>query len=193
MIALDDRTFLNLASLPKDSDERLQKFKRACVKHIGPFKSMNAKTHISFTGLRFEADLQSKNFIDPNIHYALIENILSNVPPIQINIRGFGKLHHGHNSRTIYAAIEMNGPVFQWFCWVDKVFSNKKTINPHITIARNIPLTSFNKLWPHFENRPYEDTFDIMGLNILERVPETKSCVDFRFINFCQTAKKINC
>ncbi|MDP9076000.1 MAG: hypothetical protein M3O71_01120 [Bacteroidota bacterium] len=40
---------------------------------------------------------------------------------------------------------------------------------PHITIARNIPVTAFNKLWPNFENREFKHSFIVNHLTILHR------------------------
>jgi 2'-5' RNA ligase len=51
-----------------------------------------------------------------------------------------------------------------------------KNFVPHITIARNIPVTAFNKLWPNFENRTWCETFTADSLTILHRDTFVEYC-----------------
>jgi hypothetical protein len=45
----------------------------------------------------------------------------------------------------------------------------KEFMVPHITIARNIPVSDFNKLWPHFKAIKWSESFTVNELLVLEK------------------------
>lgn len=163
---MKEKQFLNLISLPDDADKNIKRFKRACAKHIGDFPSVNSRAHISFDRLVFDTDVSYKA-VDHKMFYDVVESILSNVPAIGLKITGFNFFNHGAHHRTIYAAIELDAVTMRWFDFVKKVFLQKDRIIPHITIARNISVDAFNKLWPYFQNLKYSDSFDVEEITIL--------------------------
>ena len=55
-----------------------------------------------------------------------------------------------------------------WFKQLGK-YVNKNDITPHITIAKNISSTAFNKLWPYFKNLEWSEQLRIDQITILRR------------------------
>ncbi|MFI5139946.1 MAG: 2'-5' RNA ligase family protein, partial [Sphingobacteriales bacterium] len=100
------------------------------------------------------------------------------LPPIELHLNGFGFFNQGETARTIYAAVEKTAHTDNWFRLLKKQLGIRvENFVPHITIARNIPVTSFSKLWPDFENRPFSETFTANSLTILQK--ET-------FVDYCE-------
>jgi 2'-5' RNA ligase len=99
-----------------------------------------------------------------------MEKRLSSIQPIELRINGFGFFDHGKTAKTIYAVVERNTKTDNWFKLLKMQMGIKaKNFVPHITIARNIPIPCFNKLWPHFEHREFTETFTANSLTILHR------------------------
>src|SRR6185312_4214427 len=48
--------------------------------------------------------------------------------------------------------------------------------NPRVKLRKNIPASSFNKLWPIFEDRPWQQTFTANSLTILHRETFVEYC-----------------
>ncbi|TWR26609.1 2'-5' RNA ligase family protein [Mucilaginibacter achroorhodeus] len=158
--------FMNLISLPDESNAHIMRFKRACAKHIGQFASMNSRAHISFPALVFDENTSATSF-NYDDYYRVIESILGNVPAISLKVKGFEYLQHGDQYRTICAALELDPVTMRWFSFFEKIFPAKQKIKPHITIARKIPVASFNKLWPHFQKIDFKDRFTVRNITVL--------------------------
>jgi 2'-5' RNA ligase len=170
---MKEKQFLNLISLPDEADKNIKRFKRACARQIGDFPGINARGHISFDRLVFDTDV-SYQAVDHKMFYDVAESILSTVPAINVKINGFNFFNHGTHHRTIYAVIELDTITMRWFNFVKKVFLCKGPITPHITIASNISLEAFNKLWPHFQSIKYTDSFDVEQITILSKDTDNK-------------------
>jgi hypothetical protein len=163
------KEFFHLLSLPSANDQKIQKFKQACTKHIGNFPSMNARAHISFKKWTDDVDRLSGTPLLLNKFHDIFERVFGNVPPPIIKLKGFGYFEHGPNQRTIYARIVMTEETKYWFDYVKQVFLIKGEFNPHVTIARKISTESFNKLWPYFKDFNFEDSFQIDFLTVLSK------------------------
>ncbi|PAW94178.1 hypothetical protein CKK33_12045 [Mucilaginibacter sp. MD40] len=160
--------FMNLISLPDESNAHIMRFKRACAKHIGQFPSINSRAHISFPPLVFDENTSAASFSYDD-YYRVIESILSNVPAISLKLSGFEYLQHGDQYRTICAALELDPVIMRWFSFFEKIFPSKQKLRPHITIARKIPTASFNILWPHFQRINFEDRFTVRNITVLHK------------------------
>ncbi|MBL4677627.1 MAG: hypothetical protein JKY70_15710 [Mucilaginibacter sp.] len=168
---------MNRISLPKENDEQIKRFKKACEKYIGRFDSMDSKAHISFPSYAF--DLGSSRDVFNHIdYYQIIENHLKVTPPIDLKITGFDFLVHG-KLRTICAKLDLDQMTMHWFNRVTGIFKPIKRINPHITIAKTISLGSFNILWPHFQKLEFTDTFSVRKITILHKYSDETG--PFRF------------
>jgi len=92
------------------------------------------------------------------------------MPPVELYLNGFAYFSDGRSVRTIYAKIEMTDRAENWFKLLTMQMGIKlQNYVPHITVARNIPVTAFNKLWPNFESRDFKHRFIVNGLTVLHR------------------------
>ncbi|WP_295655528.1 2'-5' RNA ligase family protein [uncultured Mucilaginibacter sp.] len=148
---------------PNEVKEMIRKYKLSCAKVIGHYDGMHSIAHISVTGQHRQMPVTMGQKLD------CYQRALIRLKPIELNINGFGNFMHGSSGATIYAKIEMNTEVNRWFEQLKRVFGDRKTIVPHITIAKNIPLYAFKALWPHFVNREYRERFVPDRLTTLTR------------------------
>jgi 2'-5' RNA ligase len=156
--------YLMIISLPDALIKEINRYKRASVNAIGHFEGMHNRAYITVTH-----QVRCKPFLaQPAI--ARMDKRLSTMPPIKLHIKGFGYFSHGNTARTIYAIIETTERTNNWFKLLTMQMGIKvKDFVPHIPIARNIPITAFNKLWPNFVNREFIETFKVDGLTILHK------------------------
>jgi len=155
--------YLFLLSPPEPIKDLISKYKRASVKHIGNFKSMDAPAHISV----MHAERQKPFFADTTL--AKMEKALNIMPPVLLHIDGFKFFTHLHAQYTIYAHIRITPAVDAWFSLLKKNLAIRKTLVPHITVVRNIPEADFNTLWPHFHHKKLVEPFWINELTIVKR------------------------
>ncbi|OOQ62028.1 hypothetical protein [Mucilaginibacter pedocola] len=107
-----------------------------------------------------------------------------------MEITDFEFLTHGKNKRSICAALKLDAETKGWFNEVMNILAPGKKINrPHITIARDIPIESFNILWPYFQKLEYNDRFIMDHLDILEQEISDYYCpmLPFRKIAFSKS------
>ena len=163
--------YLMIISPPDAIKKDISRYKRASVNVIGHFEGMHSSAHISITH-----QTRCKPFlVQPAIERMAVR--LNTVSPIELHICGFNYFKHGHSAYTIYAAIESNLHTDNWFKLLRRQMGIKvKNFVPHITIARNIPVTAFNKLWPNFVNRTITETFTAGSLTILQRDTYVEYC-----------------
>ena len=86
-----------------------------------------------------------------------------------MTIDGFDYFNHGEDYKTIYARIRSNSETSAWFKTLKKHLNDKDFLLPHITIARNIPVSDFNKLWPHFKATNWVESFTVNELTVLQK------------------------
>ena len=162
--------YLMVISPPENIIKEIDRYKRASVNLIGHFEGMHRTAQITITH-----QTRCKPFlVQPAI--IAMANRLSTMPPVELQINGFAFFTQGH-AKTIYAVIESTVKTDNWF----KILKNQmgikvKNFVPHIIIARNIPVTSFNKLWPNFETREWSETFMVNSLTILHRETFVEYC-----------------
>lgn len=156
--------YLMIISPPDALKKEISRYQRASVNLIGHFDGMHDSAYITITH-----QTRCKPFlVQPAI--LQMEKRLSTIPPIELHISGFAFFNHGQTAKTIYAVVERTAKTENWFRLVKMQMGIKvKNFVPHITIARNIPVTAFNKLWPNFENRTFSETFTAERLTILHR------------------------
>ena len=156
--------YLFLISLPEDLEHEIGRYKRASVGVVGHYDSMNSQGHISICRQQ-----RCKPFL---VMPALerMETRINTMPDIDLKINGFDFFNHGNVSYTIYAKVETTLKVNNWFKLLFNQMQMKCThFSPHITIARNIPGSSFRKLWLNFEGRKFDFTITANHMVILQR------------------------
>jgi 2'-5' RNA ligase len=161
---MDYADYLLLLSPPEAVKTEIARYKKASVRAIGKFESMNSPAHISI----FKAERQKAFMMEPALKR--MEAKLNTMPPVAFHITGFNFFKHGEKAMTIYAEIKESEAVIRWFRLLSINLNLKtKNITPHITVARNITVEQFGKLWPHFAKAKYVDLFWIKELIVLKR------------------------
>ena len=130
---------------------------------IGKYESMHSIAHISIKKMP-----RQKAFISEPVLLALNKS-LRTLPPITLTIDGFDYFNHGDDYKTIYARLRTNHITTLWFKTLKKHLTIKEFMVPHITIARNIPVAQFNKLWPHYKAINWVESFTVNELTVLQR------------------------
>jgi 2'-5' RNA ligase len=163
--------YLMIISPPDAIIKEISRYKCASVNVIGHFEGMHSMAQITITH-----QTRCKPFlVQPAI--VQMEKRICTIPPVELKINGFNFFNHGQTAKTIYAEIEINTRTENWFrLLTNQLHIKVKNFVPHITIARNIPVTSFNKLWPNFETRAFTETFTADSLTILHRETYVEYC-----------------
>ena len=163
--------YLMIITPPESIIKEISRYKRASVNLIGHFEGMQSTANIIITH-----QTRCKPFlVQPAI--LQMEKRLNTMPPVELQINGFSFFNHGQNAKTIYAVVERSSHTEKWFKLLQLQMRIKvKNFVPHITIAKNIPVTAFQKLWPNFENRIFDETFMAGSLTILHRETYVEYC-----------------
>ncbi|HEY8784394.1 MAG TPA: 2'-5' RNA ligase family protein [Mucilaginibacter sp.] len=163
--------YLMVITPPESIIKEISRYKRASVNIIGHFEGMYKTPQITIT---------HQTRCNPHLVKPAIDQMakrLSTMPPVELQINGFSFFSHGQTAKTIYAVVEGTVHADNWFKLLTNQMGIKvKDFMPHIAIAKNIPVTSFNKLWPHFENRILSETFMTNSLTILHRETYVEYC-----------------
>jgi 2'-5' RNA ligase len=143
--------------------DNVKLYKRGASEFIGNYPGLNSTAHIS---------LWNKQKIKPEVINALItilQRKINNIPSTKINIDGFKYFVHGNDLMTIYASVQMNIITDSWFKLVRKQLNLKGDFVPHITVTKTIHIDAFFKLWPIFNQLPFQMSFVPESISVLER------------------------
>jgi len=163
--------YLMVISPPENIIKEISRYKRASVNLIGHFEGMHSTACIIVT----HQTCCKPFLVQPAILKMGIR--LNTINPVELQISGFNFFSHGQTAKTIYAEIEITPNTENWFNLLKREMRIKaKNFVPHIAIVKNIPVTSFNKLWPNFENRELSETFTANSLTILHRETFVEYC-----------------
>ncbi|MDO3644107.1 2'-5' RNA ligase family protein [Mucilaginibacter sp. L3T2-6] len=180
MIAYAD--YLMIISLPTDLVKKISKYKRASVNLIGHFEGMHSGAYITITH-----QVRCKPFLARPAIERMGER-LSTMPPLELYMDGF-RYFDNVTSKTIYLSFTSGQRSQNWFKLLFMQMGIKvKDFVPHIPVIRNIPVATFNKLWPNFENRDFKRAFTVSNLTVLKREtfaehPEWKIYKELHFGN----------
>src|ERR1700761_2089529 len=151
--------YLLMLPLPERIENHIRLYKKSCERHIGKFKGLYSRAHISFGILRDESDKPLQLSYGMGNYFNAISRFFDDVEPRKLYIKDFSYFTHGSRFRTIYANVIADNHTKDWFTRIDRKLNlNKKTI-PHIPIAKNIPVEHFDILWTHFSKLNYEEAF----------------------------------
>ena len=163
------KDFFFIISPPDAVKYQVDRFKKACAKHIGPFDSQFSKAHVSFGlfGEEVQAPRQKtfamERFID------LITEDVNIMEPVEFTINGFNYFSHGKKSKTIYAVIEEPERVAAWVNKIKEILRIEGKITPHITIAKSLSIKHFDDLWSHFQHLEFKYAFTPSCITVLTR------------------------
>jgi hypothetical protein len=155
--------FFILLSPPAQVKAMVRDHKLHAARIIGDYESMNSIAHISIKKMH-----RQKSFLTTPLILGL-NTKLAAIPPVTLTIDGFDYFNHGEDYKTIYAKIRTTPEITQWFKTLKKHLNIKEFMVPHITIARNIPVSDFNQLWPHFKAIKWNESFTVNELLVLEK------------------------
>lgn len=155
--------FMIVISPPAAVKALIDAHKQDAAQLIGAYESQHSIAHISITNLPRQKPFMIAHTLE------MLENKLKLMPPVNLTIDGFDHFNHGEAFRTIYARIRSAPETTAWFKELKKILNVKEYLVPHITIARNIPVDDFNKLWPHFKPLKWVEDFGVDRLTLLNR------------------------
>ena len=161
--------YLIVLSPPKEICEQIEKHKLDAAKIIGKYDSAHSKAYINVK----DVPMNESNIMEQEME--TLKNSVKLLPPIVLTIDGFDVFAHGNEYRTIYAKIQSNQENSLWFKALKKHINLKSYFVPHITIAKNIHVTAYNQLWPHFNALKWVEGFEIKQLTVLQREPFNNS------------------
>jgi 2'-5' RNA ligase len=156
---LNYKEYLIIISPPDCVKNYIKECKNLSRRMIGDFDAMDATAHITIRLTEPKRPGEIVPFID------YLESFLAQMPPINLNINNFDFFD---SSKTIYAKFELDDYTKQWMD-VLKYFVGVKNLEPHITIGKTLSNKAFDKLWSHYENEKYTQSFIVNYLTILER------------------------
>lgn len=129
---------------------------------IGDYPSLHSKAHITVNN-------------DPNLHSYIFEEKLtyyqrklSFVSAFKVIVSGFGFFKHNANSYTIYAEVKLDNTMKNRLQNFDRTFSKGVVKTPHITIAKTVSKSKYEKLWSYFEHLQFECSFYADKITVLE-------------------------
>jgi len=162
--------YLMIISAPESIIKEIDRYKRASINLIGHFEGMHSAAYITVT-----CQTRCKPFlVQPAI--ANMAKRVGTMPPVELRLNGFGFFNNGP-AKTIYAKVGQTEQTTNWFRLLKLQMGIKiKNFVPYIPIANNLPATSFNKLWPNFENRPWQENFIVNSFTILHRETYVEYC-----------------
>lgn len=155
------KDYMILLSPPNHIAEQVKKLKQASHRLIGEFEGMHSKAHISMKRLHRQKPFWTEPIFEK------LEKELSLMEPFTLQINGFATFLPTDYT-TIYASIRSAPEMEDWFKRLRQCLNEKKAV-PHITIARQVPNDKAKKLWPKFKDRPWDESFEVKYLTILER------------------------
>lgn len=119
-----------------------------------PFEGEFSKAHISLLKYR-----------DPHIDNELytINDRLSALKPFTLYIKDFDVIQNGNN-RTLCLNVDNKNPIRE----LSETLIGRE-IHPHISIAKNLSLHSFNKVWSAVKRVTYSTHFRCDHLTVLKR------------------------
>lgn len=155
--------FMILLSPPDKVKALVRDYKLYAAEVIGNYEGTHSIAHISIKKMH-----RQKSFLTAPLILGL-NTKLAATPPVILTIDGFDYFNHGEDFKTIYAKIVSTPEITQWFKTLKKHLNIKEFMVPHITITRNIPVSDFNRLWPHFKSIKWTESFTINELLVLEK------------------------
>ncbi|RKR82465.1 2'-5' RNA ligase [Mucilaginibacter gracilis] len=156
--------YMMMIAPPAEVLEVIGKYKKATARLIGNYEGMYSQAHISVSRQYRQMPGTMIQKLD------WYKRPISRLNPITLQVNGFSFFKQGDTGATIYAKIELNPEVTNWFTHIRKVFGDKKwDAVPHITIAKNVPAAPFQKVWPKISDKQYQFDFLPQSITVLSR------------------------
>ncbi|GAA0551824.1 2'-5' RNA ligase family protein [Chitinophaga japonensis] len=138
-------------------------FKERIARELGIFTSRYSRAHISLFRSVFPEKFQD-DCID------LLEEIARRQSGFTLYTSKFDHFDHGSVKRTIYVNIANPKPVVELRKRILQLFELKPNdYKPHITVARAISTSEFEKVYPQFDNQLFVRSFSCRGFALLRK------------------------
>lgn len=137
-------------------------FKLKAWELIGEYPSLHSKAHIT---VNHDSNIHSYIFEEKLTYY---QRKLAFVNGFKINVSGFNFFKHNANSYTVYAEVKLDNTMKSRLQNFDRTFSKGAVKTPHITIARCVSKSRYEKLWSYFEHLKFECSFYADKISVLE-------------------------
>ena len=87
--------------------------------------------------------------------------------PFTVSVKNFNVFRHGSHKRTIYLEIVNKTSI----CEIFETLKGKNiSFTPHITIAKNLYITDFTKVWNYLKDLSYSNDFLCDRITVLKRL-----------------------
>lgn len=185
--------YMPILSPPNEVNEEVKYFKSVCADRIGDFKSSHSKAHIT---IPFEENRQKVFVAEPAIER--MEKRLNTMAPITLHINGFDIFPNHVSGNTIYAAFDIDNRTKNWFRLLLKEMQlSKRTLTPHLTIARGLSDDQLKQVWPYFMKQKFNAKFEVTEMLMLKRwlfeaESSWKVFKRIQFLNQFTTSAQIN-
>ncbi|MDB5006757.1 MAG: 2-5 ligase [Mucilaginibacter sp.] len=153
--------YLMVLSPPESIISTVKKLKEHTFNVIGAYESHYSTAHITVQYWPRKKPV----WVEPLI--PKLERDLQNLSSVILDINGF-RYFNTADRYTIYANINSSPLTDIWFKQLRKYFTKHDAV-PHITIAKNLSGAAFEKVWPYFKNRQWNEQFEIDRLTMLQR------------------------
>jgi len=170
--------YLIVLTPPESINTIVKNLKDFSYHKIGEYESRHSKPNITVQPWPRKRAV----WIEPLIPKLVRD--LQGLPPLVMDISGFDFFDQ-QDRQTIYVKLNTTALTKVWFKLLRRFF-NTPPFEPHITIARNITIDDFKKLWPDFKSREWNAQFQVDKLTILRResIGHDKSYKIFKEIPF---------
>ncbi len=137
--------------------------KKKIAQDLGMYPSRYSQAHISlFRSVfpeKFETDC-----------VALLEEIARKQAAFTVYTSKFDHFNHGAVKRTIYVNVANPKPIVELQRRILDLFGLKHgSFKPHITVARAISTSEFDKVYPQFDNQLFVRSFSCRGFSLLRK------------------------
>lgn len=156
--------YMMIISPPAEVMDVIMRYKKASARLIGDFEGMYSKAHISVANQHRQMPYVMGQKLE------CYQRPINRLKPVIMHVNGFNYFKHGNAAATIYAKIELNTEINNWFNHIKRIFGEKrKDIVPHIPVAKNVPVEQFQILWPKFIAQQYRFDFTPQSITVLTR------------------------
>ena len=138
-----------------------KKLKKKLYKMIGrETENKNSVAHISLFKTKWEKD---KHVVDR------VRKSIADQKEFSVSINGTAIYDHGTKAKTLYLKVENLKPIQSLYEAFKDEFKIKGSLNPHLTIEQNIPVSDFQKIQDSLEAFNYKSEWICNKVTILKK------------------------
>jgi 2'-5' RNA ligase len=122
-----------------------------------PLENRFSKAHVS---LMKDSQEHAESFLYD------VESKMRSFRPFNISVKNLNVFWQGEQRRTIYLDIVYKTPICEIF---ESLTEKNISFTPHITIAKNLEVYDFLKVWKNLKKISYSNTFHCDHLTVLRK------------------------